>query len=195
MSTHRTVIGSQSVELPLIGLTDSLTVALLITVDMGVRFTDVACRDLAAELRELRPDAVVSVATMGIPIALGVSRELGLDDYLILQKSPKYHLRDSSREQLVSITSKGDQELILDRRREHLVRGRRVVLVDDVISTGSSTAAALRLLDRAGADVVGIGCLLTEAETWRDTLGPRADLVRALGRIPLFAPDNHPLPR
>ncbi|WP_224760526.1 phosphoribosyltransferase family protein [Salinibacterium sp. ZJ450] len=184
--THPTIIGSQTVHLPLVALTESITVALMITVDLGVRFMDVACRDLADEVRALAPDVIVSVATMGIPIGLGVSRELHLDGYVILQKQPKYHLRDSMREPVESITTQGEQQLILDERREPLLRGRRVVLVDDVISTGASTMAALRLLDRAGAEVVGIGAFLTESDEWRETLGDRASLVRALGHIPLF---------
>ena len=156
------------------------------TIDHGVHFIDTAGRELAELLRDTQPDIVVSAATLGIPVALEVSRHLGLDDYLILQKSPKVHLRDALRESVTSITSDGGQVFLLDRARIDAVRGRRVVFVDDVVSTGSSTAAALRLLDRAGAEVVGIGALLTEGDGWREALGDRADLVRALGSIPLF---------
>jgi adenine phosphoribosyltransferase len=61
-----------------------------------------------------------------------------------------------------------------------------VVLVDDVISTGASIRAALRLLRRVGAEPVAVGVLLTEAKAWRSTLGADAELVRSLGAIPLF---------
>ncbi len=107
---------------------------------------------------------------------------------LILQKTAKLHLRDGLREPVESITSSGTQHLLLDRRRIPVVRGRRVAFVDDVISTGASCAAALRLLEAAGANIVAIGALLTEGDAWRSALGPRADLVRSLGTIPLFEP-------
>jgi adenine/guanine phosphoribosyltransferase-like PRPP-binding protein len=76
----------------------------------------------------------------------------------------------------------------MDPARVHVVRGRRVAVVDDIISTGASTQAALRLVRRMGADPVVIGTLMTEGLGWRAALGSDADLVRALGSIPLFRP-------
>jgi adenine phosphoribosyltransferase len=160
----------------------------MMTIDLGVRFTSVAAAELAGALAPARPELVVSVATLGIPVAIEVSRCLGLDDYLILQKSPKVHLRDGLREPVESITSTGTQHLLLDRRRAGAARGRRVAFVDDVISTGGSAVAALRLLRRAGAAVVAIGALLTEGDAWPQALGEDAALVRALGQLPLFRP-------
>lgn len=186
MNTYRARIGSQSVELPLVPLRADACIALLMTIDHGVSFIERAGRDLADELRVSYPDVVVSAATLGIPVALEVSRALGLDDYVILQKSRKVHLDDALTQSVTSITSHGEQRLMLDRKRVPAVRGRRVAFVDDVISTGASVEVAMRLLDRAGADVVGIGCLLTEGNDWRERLGGRADLVRSLGSIPLF---------
>ena len=66
----------------------------------------------------------------------------------------------------------------------------RVAIVDDVISTGASTGAALRLLRGVGAEIVVIGTLVTEASIWRTSLGPDAQMVRALGSIPVFRPDG-----
>jgi adenine/guanine phosphoribosyltransferase-like PRPP-binding protein len=186
--SYRVAVGSQHADLPVIPLGDDRAIALMMTIDLGVRFTATAGAELARLLEPARPQVVVSVATLGIPVALEVSRALGLDDYLIVQKTAKHHLRDGLREPVQSITSAGTQHLLLDRRRVPLVRGRRVAFVDDVISTGASAAAALRLLDAAGAQVVAIGALLTEGGTWRSALGPRAPLVRALGTIPLFEP-------
>ena len=187
-ATYRATVGSQRVELPIVPLDGERAIALMMTVDLGVRFTSVAAAELARALAAARPELVVSVATLGIPVAIEVSRCLGLDDYLILQKSPKVHLRDCLREPVESITSTGIQHLLLDRRRTGAARGRRVVFVDDVISTGASAVAALRLLRRAGADVAAIGALLTESDAWRRALGEDAGLVRALGQLPLFRP-------
>jgi adenine/guanine phosphoribosyltransferase-like PRPP-binding protein len=187
-ATYRAAIGSQQADLPVVALDGERAIALMMTIDLGVRFTAVAAAELAGVLAPARPQLIVSVATLGIPVAFEVSRCLGLDDYLILQKSPKVHLRDCLRESAGSITSTATQQLLLDRRRIDCVRGRRVAFVDDVISTGASAAAALRLLRRAGAEVVAIGALLTESDAWRPALGEDAGLVQALGQIPLFRP-------
>lgn len=194
---YRVAVGSQHADLPIVPLNDSLAIALMMTIDMGVRFTATAGAELAGLIEPSRPDCVASVATLGIPVAVEVSRALGLDDYLILQKTAKLHLRDALREPVESITSSGTQHLLLDRRRVPAVRGRRVAFVDDVISTGASSAAALRLLDAAGAEIVAIGAVLTEGDAWRARLGARADMVRALGTIPVFepAPDGGWRPR
>ena len=125
---------------------------------------------------------------MGIPLAIEVSRASGLDDYVILHKTPKIHLGDSLSEPVRSITTAGRQTLRLDPGRAGVLRGRRVAVVDDVISSGASTAAALSLVRRAGADPVAVGVLMTEGRAWRDTLGADADRVVALGAVPVFRP-------
>lgn len=184
--TYTTRIGSEAIDLPLVRIADDLSIALFITVDHGVAFTERAARELAELLRDLEVDIVASVATMGIPLAIEVSRALGIDDYLIFQKTQKIHLADAISEPVKSITTGGAQRLLFDRARVPVAAGRRVVLVNDVISTGASIRAALRLLRRVGAEPVAVGVLLTEAKAWRDTLGTDADLVRSLGAIPLF---------
>lgn len=189
-ASYLATVGSQRVELPVVPINDELAIALLMTVDMGVRFMTVAGYDLAQALAPARPECVVSMATLGIPVAIEVSRSLGLDDYLILQKTPKIHLANALRVPVEAITTAATQHLLLDRARIGAVAGRRVALVDDVISSGASVAAGLRLLDEAGAEVVAIGTLLAEGEGWRTELGLRADLVRSLGRIPVFHPDD-----
>ncbi len=84
--TYTTTVGSQKVELPLIALNDELTIALLICVDMGVEFAETAGHELADMMRPFDPEIIVSVATMGIPLAIEASRAMGLDDYVILHK-------------------------------------------------------------------------------------------------------------
>jgi adenine/guanine phosphoribosyltransferase-like PRPP-binding protein len=188
--TYSVEVGSQHVELPLVPLGDDLTLALLITVDMGMEFMATAGEELAEILRPDNVDIVATVATMGIPVAIEVTRALGLDQYVILHKTPKIHLADAVREPVRSITTDADQQLLFDRVRIPDVQGKRVAIVDDVISTGASTGAALRLLRSVGADVVAIGTLVTEASVWRTSLGEDAEKVRALGSIPIFRPDG-----
>ena len=188
--TYSLEVGSQHVQLPLVPLGDDLTLALLITVDMGMKFMSTAGDELAEILRPYNVDIVATVATMGIPVAIEVTRALGLDQYVILHKTPKIHLADAVREPVRSITTNADQQLLFDRVRIPDVQGKRVAIVDDVISTGASTGAALRLLRSVGAEVVAIGTLVTEASVWRTSLGEDAEKVRALGSIPIFRPDG-----
>ena len=153
--TYTTTVGSQEVELPLVALSDELTIALLICVDMGVAFAETAGRELAELMRPAQPEIVVSVATMGIPLAIEASRALGLDDYVILHKTPKIHLGETWAEPVHSITTDKPQRLRMDPARVDAVRGRRVAVVDDVISTGASLPAALRLVRRIGSGAGG----------------------------------------
>jgi adenine/guanine phosphoribosyltransferase-like PRPP-binding protein len=188
--TYAAMVGSQAVELPLVPLSDDLTIALLIMVDHGVAFAEVAGRELADLMRPAAPEIVVSVATMGIPLAIEASRALGLDDYVILHKTPKIHLGESWAEPVNSITTDKPQRLRMDPARVDAVRGRRVAVVDDVISTGASLSSALRLVRRMESEPVVIGTLMTEGGAWKSALGDDAALVRTLGSMPLFHPDG-----
>jgi adenine/guanine phosphoribosyltransferase-like PRPP-binding protein len=189
--TYPVTIGSQNIELPVVALSDTLSLALLITVDMGVEFMRVAGNELADLLRPYDVDIVATVATMGIPVATEVTRALGLDQYVILHKTPKIHLADAIAEPVRSITTNADQRLLFDRARIPAVAGKRVAIVDDVVSTGASTGAAIRLLRSIGADVVAVGTLVTEASVWETSLGDDARRVMALGKIPVFHPGEN----
>ena len=188
--TYSVDIGTQRVDLPLVSLSEQLALALLITVDMGVEFMSRAGAELAEIIRPYDVDIVATVATMGIPVVVEVTRHLGLDQYVILHKTPKIHLADAVTETVRSITTDAEQRLLFDRARIKDVDGKRVAIVDDVISTGASTGAALRLLRGVGAEIVVIGTLVTEASIWRTSLGEDAPMVRALGSIPVFRPDG-----
>jgi adenine phosphoribosyltransferase len=183
-------VAGMEVSLPIVRLKPDFAISLMMVIDMGVRFGAHIGAALAERLAPLQPDIVVGPATLGIPVAIEVTRALGLDRYVVLQKSPKIHLGDALTREIVSITSSGSQKLLLDRRAIPLLAGKRVALVDDVAATGSSLAGALALLRDAGADVVGIGVVLTEAHDWRATLGPDAALVHGLAHIPQFRPNK-----
>jgi adenine/guanine phosphoribosyltransferase-like PRPP-binding protein len=187
MQTYTVDIAGEPVTLPIVPINQKLAISLLMVIDMGVTFGERIGEALADHLRPLKPDIIVGAATLGIPVVIEVSRALGLDQYVIAQKSPKIHLADALVQELESVTSAGKQRLMLDRRSVPLLAGRRVAVVDDVVATGSSLAATFALARAAGAEIVGAGVILTEGHDWRKKLGADASLIRGLGHIPQFA--------
>jgi adenine/guanine phosphoribosyltransferase-like PRPP-binding protein len=182
----RVDVAGYAVDLPIVAIKPDFAISLMMVIDMGVKFGAHIGRALADKLAPLKPDVIVGAATLGIPIAIEVTRALGLDHYVILQKSPKIHLADALEQRISSITSKGEQRLLLDREAVPLLSGKRVVVVDDVVASGSSLKGSLELVRRAGADVVGIGVVLTEARDWHGALGTDRALLHSLAHIPQF---------
>ncbi|WP_176083669.1 phosphoribosyltransferase family protein [Martelella sp. HB161492] len=185
-------VAGMAVELPIVAIKPDFAISLMMVIDLGVKFGEHAGRKLAEKLAPMKPDIVVGAATLGIPVAIEVTRALGLDDYVILQKSPKIHLGDALVQTISSITSKGEQRLMLDRRSLPLLKGKRVVVVDDVVASGSSIKGSVDLVRKAGGEVVGIGVILTEARDWLETLGEDAKLVAGLAHIPQFTSNGGP---
>jgi len=178
-----------ALDLPIVPINPEFAISLMMVIDLGVKFGEHVGQCLARKIAPLRPDIIVGPATLGIPVAIEVTRALGLDHYVVLQKSPKLHLADALEQKLTSITSKGEQRILLDRAAIPLIEGKRVVVVDDVVASGSSLKGALDLVRRAGGNVVGAGVILTEAQDWRAALGADADNLLSLAHIPQFAPD------
>lgn len=183
-------VAGQTINLPIVAIKPDFAISLMMIIDLGVKFGEHAGQKLAEQLAPLKPDVVVGAATLGIPVAIEVSRALGLDDYVILQKSPKIHLGDALTQTITSITSKGEQRLLLDRQAVPLLDGKRVVVVDDVIASGSSIKGSVDLVRKAGGNVVGIGVVLTEARDWMEPMGEDAKLIHSLAHIPQFTQDD-----
>jgi adenine phosphoribosyltransferase len=181
-------VAGYPMDLPIVPIKPDFAISLMMVIDLGVSFGEHVGRKLAETLAPLKPDVIVGAATLGIPVAIEVSRALGLDRYVILQKSPKIHLGDALVQTITSITSKGEQRLLLDRQAVPLLAGKRVVVVDDVVASGSSLKGSLDLVRKAGGDVVGVGVILTEARDWQETLGADSGLVHGLAHIPQFRP-------
>ena len=159
------------VDLPLIPITQDLAIALLITVDHGVRFVARAGAELADRLAPYELDLVVSVATMGIPLAIEVTRALGLDDYLILQKTPKLHLRDAISEPVTIDHDRHSAAAALRCRQGRRGEGQASRARRRRDLHGRLDARCAGPAQRVGAEPVAIGTLVTEASTWRRELG------------------------
>lgn len=122
---------------------------------------------MSGEARGLGADIVVGLPTLGLAFAAEVAERLGQTRYVPLGYSRKFWYADELSEPVSSITSpEAGKRLRLDPNLLPLIEGRRVVLVDDAISTGATAIAACRLLARAGAEVAGMVVAMKQTNRW-----------------------------
>ncbi len=139
-----------------------------------------ACaKKLAEQLRPTAFDVLVTAEAKSIPLAHALSVELS-KPYVILRKTYKPYMGDALRAETLSITTGLPQLLVLDEKDRELLNGRRVVILDDVISTGSTLQGMRMLIERAGGTVVREAAILTEGER------SKWEQIISLGHLPLF---------
>ncbi len=175
-NTYTLHVAGLTRELPLCPINEHLDIAAF------VMFSDVeltiAC---AAELNKIAPehDVLITAESKGIPLAYEMSRQSG-KKYLLARKSAKLYMSDPIRVQVKSITTARIQELYIDRTDIDCIKGKRVLIVDDVISTGESLNALESLVEQAGGKVVGRMAVLAEGEA-----ADRTD-IQFLEKLPVF---------
>ena len=170
-------------------------VASLITNQASFRVLDAIADVLTAQVAQVGAQVVIGVPTLGLPLAEGVARQLGHPRMVALSTSRKFWYETSLSEPLSSITSPQQSKRVasLDPRSLTLLADdRRILLVDDVLSTGTSLSAVLRLLVKAGQPQAAIGVAMTQTQAWRAALG-RIDsrwptVVRSAMSTPLLVP-------
>lgn len=146
----------------------SFAVASLIVNQASFAVEDALADAMAALARSHAPDVIVGVPTLGLPLANGVARRLGHPRMVALGTSRKFWYSEDLSEPMSSITSPTHaKRLYLDPRMMPLLAGRRIVVVDDVISSGASMLSVLRLLRKAGLNPVGIVVAMLQGERWR----------------------------
>ena len=139
-----------------------------------------ACaRELAQKLQDMEYDLLVTAEAKSIPLVHALSVETN-KPYVVLRKTYKPYMGDAIKAETLSITTGQPQMLILDEKDIALMKGKKVVTVDDVVSTGSTLQGMRMVLDKAGASVVADAAIFTE--------GDRAQWMHiiALGHLPLF---------
>ena len=136
----------------------------------------------AVKLAEQIPpvDVVLTAEAKGIALAYEISKLLGLKEFIVARKSTKSYMKNVVSASVHSITTAGEQHLYLDGVDADKIRGKRVCLVDDVISTGESLHALEALMQNAGASVVKKAALLAEGDA-----AARTDII-FLQKLPLF---------
>ena len=147
--------------------------ASLILNQASFEVVDAIAADLAAKLSRFSPEIVVGLPTLGLTLASAVAQKLGHSRYAPLGTSRKFWYREELSVPLSSITTpEQTKRLYVDPRMLPLLTGRRVALVDDVISSGASIAAALRLMALCEIEPVALGAAMLQSDRWRERLGP-----------------------
>ena len=143
----------------------------------------VAC---ARELLNKAPeyDYIITAEAKGIPLAHEMARQAGDAKYILARKAPKLYMRDVFSVTVNSITTAKEQKLYLDGADAELMKGKKILIVDDVISTGESLKALEALVEEAGGVICGRMAILAEGDAQ-----DRPDLIY-LEKLPLFHPDG-----
>ncbi len=164
--------------LPLFQVAPGLRIAIL-NILGDTELVQAAARQLGRKLSKLRYDVLVTAEAKSIPLVYALS-VVTKKPYVVLRKTYKSYMGNVVQAETLSITTGAPQTLYLDEKDRKLISGRRVLLVDDVISTGSTLQGMRLVMDRAGARTAGVAAIFTEGERsqWQDIL--------ALGHLPLF---------
>jgi len=167
-------------------LNDSLTIAGFVI--MGdVELTCACARDLLKIAAEYDYDYMVAPEAKAIPLIHEMARQSGCGEYIVVRKKKKAYMQGVFEASDSSITTEGDQKLFLDGADAQKIHGKRVLIIDDVISTGGSLAAVENLIRQAGAEIACKMAILAEGAA-KD----RTD-IRFLQPLPLFDGEGRPL--
>ena len=170
--------------LPLCPLTEDLMIGAFVI--FGDPELTTACAEaLLAKVPEY--DYMITAEAKGIPLIHEMARLAGNQKYMLARKGTKLYMRDILDVKVNSITTNREQHLYLDGNDAALMKGKRILIVDDVVSLGDSMHALEQLVEAAGGIVCGRATILAEGDA-----AERTDLVY-LEKLPLFTKDGKPL--
>ena len=181
---YRMNIAGVERELPLCPLNDDLYIAAFVMfgdVELTVKSAEALCK-IAPE-----HDLIITAESKGIPLIHAMARHLGENRYVLARKSVKLYMKDVLKCETKSITTGHVQTLYIDGDDAEFMKGKRVLIVDDVISTGGSLLSLENLVAQAGGEIVGKMTILAEG----DAIG-REDITY-LAPLPLFDKNGNPL--
>ena len=174
---YRIKVAGVERDLPLCPISDTLNIAAF------VLFGDVELTEKCAEeLYKLAPehDVMITAESKGIPLIHAMCRLSGRNRYVLARKSVKLYMKDVIKCETQSITTEAKQVLYIDGQDADFMRGKRVLIVDDVISTGGSLLSLENLVKQSGGQIVGKMAILAEGDAIE-----RPDII-CLGKLPLF---------
>ena len=161
MKTYTLHVAGLTRELPIIKLSYDLSIASFVILG-DTEIVKKTAPMIAKKLPEV--DFVVTAEAKGIPLAYEISKVLNLDEYIVARKSVKAYMEEPIEVEVNSITTTNSQKLYLNNQDANKIKGKRVVLIDDVISTGQSLKALERLVEKAGGKVVAKAAILAEGD-------------------------------
>ena len=182
MLFHEMTIAGVTRKLPLCALNENLYIAGFVMFG-DVEITEACAKALLEKAPEF--DVVVTAESKGIPLAYEMARLSG-KDYVVLRKEPKLYMVDVIKTTVDSITTAHIQTLCIGSLEADVIRGKKVLIVDDVISTGGSLSSMEKIVEKVGADVVGKMAVLAEGDAIN-----REDIIY-LEELPLFNADGTP---
>lgn len=174
--TYKMKIAGLDRELPLCPINDSLSIGAFIIFG-DVELTVAAATELIGKLPDF--DYIVTPEAKSIPLAYEMSRQSG-KPYYVVRKKEKLYMQNPVSVNVRSITTDAQQTLVLDGAEGEIIRNKRVVILDDVISTGESLRAVEQLLEKFDVNVVAKAAVLAEGDA-----ADRSDIVY-LEKLPLF---------
>ena len=170
--------------LPLCPISDELMIGAFVI--FGDPELTTACADALLK-KAPEYDYLITAEAKGIPLVHEMARLAGNQRYFLARKNPKLYMTGVFEAELHSITTDKDQKLYLDVADAQLMKGKRILVVDDVISTGESLAAIEHLVTMAGGNICGRMTILAEGDAQN-----REDLIY-LEKLPLFNKDGQPI--
>ena len=162
-----TLPDGRQLPLPLRARDDGTALASLILNQASFEVQETLAEQLADRLAACEIELVVGLPTLGLTLAAAIARQLGHRRYLPLGTSPKFWYRDELSVPMSSVTTLSERRVYIDPRLLPLLGGRRVALIDDVISSGRSIVAGIELLALCGVAPVAIGAAMLQGEAWR----------------------------
>ena len=181
---YRLKVAGVERDLPLCPIGEDLYIGAFIMFG-DVELTERCSADLIAKAPE--HDVILTAESKGIPLAYEMCRISGKNRYILARKSVKLYMKDVVKCETQSITTAAKQTLYLDGEDAEFIRGKRVLIVDDVISTGGSLLSLENLVEQAGGITVGKMTVLAEGEA-----ADRDDIIY-LEKLPLFDGKGNPL--
>lgn len=175
--TYTLDVAGVSRELPIIKLNDDLSIASFVILG-DTELICSAAKELVKKLPEV--EVIITAEAKGIPLAFEISRLLDMEKYIVARKSIKPYMNNPVVDEVVSITTQKKQLLCLEEKDASYIKGKKVAIIDDVISTGSSIKAIERLVESAGGIVTAKAAILAEGDA-KD----REDII-FLEHLPLF---------
>ena len=161
MKTYTLHVAGLTRELSIIKLSYDLSIASFVILG-DTEIVRKTAPIIAKKLPEV--DLIVTAEAKGIPLAYEISKVLNLNEYVVARKSVKAYMEESIEVEVNSITTTNSQKLYLNNRDAKKIKGKRIALVDDVISTGQSLKALERLVEKAGGKVLAKAAILAEGD-------------------------------